>query len=98
MDQNLDTNPLRVFQETDQGESEIDLTKISPTNFFRNDLIRYRLTGTFPSGPDFSVVNFIACQLYEINADGVDFSECDFKDTLVNGAQFCNCKFDGGTF
>lgn len=98
MDQNLDTNPLRVFQETDQGDSEIDLAKISPTNFFRNDLIRYRLTGTFPSGPDFSVVNFIACQLYEIKADGVDFSECDFKDTLVNGGQFSSCKFDGGTF
>ncbi|HYX50969.1 MAG TPA: pentapeptide repeat-containing protein, partial [Ktedonobacteraceae bacterium] len=77
---------------------EVDLTQIPPTEFFRNDLIRYRLTGTLPSGPDFSVVNFIACELYDIRADGIDFSECDFKDTLVKGANFSGCKFDGGTF
>jgi len=98
MDHYLDTKPLRVFLETDKGENEVDLTNVSPAEFFRNDLIRYRLTGTFPSGPDFSVVNFIACELYDVKADGIDFSECDFKDTLVKGAVFSSCKFDGGTF
>jgi uncharacterized protein YjbI with pentapeptide repeats len=98
MDQYLDSKPLRVFLETDHGENEIDLTKVSPAEFFRNDLIRHRITGTLPSGPDFSVVNFVACELYDIAARSIDFSECDFKDTLIKGAEFSDCKFDGGTF
>lgn len=98
MDQYLDTKPLRVFLETDRGENEIDLSKVSPAEFFRNDLIRHRLTGTLPSGPDFSVVNFVACELYDITGRSIDFSECDFKDTLIKGAEFSDCKFDGGTF
>ena len=43
MDQHLDSKPLRVFVETDRGENEVDLTKVSPATFFRNDLIRLRL-------------------------------------------------------
>lgn len=98
MNHYLDPRPLRVFLEGDNGEKEVDLTKITPADFFKNDLIRYRITGTVPAGTDFSVVNFIGCELYDITADGIDFSECDFKDTLVKGAVFSDCSFNGGTF
>ena len=98
MNQSLDAKPLRVFLVTDRGENEVDLTKASSAEVFRNDLVRHRLTGTLPSGPDFKIVNFIASELYDIVANGIDFSECDFKDTLVKGAVFSDCKFDGGTF
>jgi uncharacterized protein YjbI with pentapeptide repeats len=98
MDHHLAPRPLRVFLESDQGEKEVDLTTVTPTEFFKNDLIRYRLTGTIPPAPDFSKVNFIACELFDIAADEIDFSECDFKDTLLKGAIFSNCSFNGGTF
>jgi uncharacterized protein YjbI with pentapeptide repeats len=98
MNQSLDANPLRVFLESETGEKEIDLTKSSAAEVFRNDLVRHRLTGTIPSGPDFSIVNFVACELYDIVANEIDFSECDFKDTFVKGAVFSDCTFDGGTF
>jgi uncharacterized protein YjbI with pentapeptide repeats len=97
MDHHL-SKPLRIFLETDRGENEIDLTKASPSEFFRNDLIRHRFTGTLPSGPDYSVVNFVACEMHDISANHIDFSECDFKDSLIKGAEFSNCTFDGGTF
>jgi uncharacterized protein YjbI with pentapeptide repeats len=98
MDHYLDLRPLRVFLEGDNGEKEVDLTKVAPADFFKNDLIRYRIIGTVPSSTDFSVVNFIGCELYDIVADGIDFTECDFKDTLVKGAAFSDCSFNGGTF
>lgn len=98
MDHYLDSRPLRIFLESDNGEQEIDLATVAPAEFFKNDLIRYRITGTFPSETDFSVVNFIGCELYDITANGLDFSECDFKDTLVKGAVFSDCSFNGGTF
>ena len=98
MNQSLDTKPLRVFLESETGEKEIDLTKVSAAEVLRNDLVRHRLTGTIPSGPDFKIINFVACELYEINAKAIDFSECDFKDTFVKGAIFSDCTFDGGTF
>src|ERR1043165_8395379 len=98
MDHSLSSKPLRVFLENDADEKEINLAQVSPIDFFKNDLIRYRLTGTIPQGPDFSIVNFIGCVLHDIKADGVDFSECDFKDTFVKGAIFSECSFNGGTF
>jgi uncharacterized protein YjbI with pentapeptide repeats len=98
MNQSLDTKPLRVFLESETGEKEIDLTKVSAAEVLRNDLVRHRLTGAIPSGPDFKIVNFVACELYDIVANAIDFSECDFKDTFVKGAIFSDCTFDGGTF
>ena len=98
MDQYLEPRPLRIFTESDGGEKEVDLTKVAPADFFKNDLIRYRITGTVPSATDFSVVNFIGCELYDVKAEGIDFSECDFKDTLIKGAAFSDCSFNGGTF
>jgi uncharacterized protein YjbI with pentapeptide repeats len=98
MDLHPDSKALRVFLESDEGDKEIDLTKVDPQKFFKNDLIRYRLSGTIPAQPDFRIVNFIGCVLHDISADGVNFSECDFKDTLIKGAIFSNCDFNGGTF
>jgi uncharacterized protein YjbI with pentapeptide repeats len=98
MDHHLSPKPLRVFLEDDAGEKEVDLAKVAPTEFFKNDLIRYRITGTIPREPDFSIVNFVGCVLHDITAEGVDFSECDFKDTFVKGAAFSECIFNGGTF
>jgi uncharacterized protein YjbI with pentapeptide repeats len=98
MDQYLEPRPLRIFTENDGGEKEVDLAKVAPADFFKNDLIRYRITGAVPSATDFSVVNFIGCELYDVTAEGIDFSECDFKDTLVKGAAFSECSFNGGTF
>lgn len=98
MNQSLDPKPLRVFLESETGEKEIDLTKASAAEILRNDLIRHRLTGTIPSGPHFKIVNFVACELYDVIADKIDFSECDFKDTFVKSAVFTDCTFDGGTF
>jgi uncharacterized protein YjbI with pentapeptide repeats len=89
---------LRLFLQTDNGEQEVVLSEASPEEFFKNDLVNYRLTGTIPQGPDFRIVNFVGCILHDVRADGVDFSECDFKDSLLNGATFSSCKFDGGTF
>lgn len=98
MDHYLDPRPLRIFLEGDDGEKEVDLTNAALADFFKNDLIRYRITGTIPPGTNPNVANFIGCELYDITADGLDFSECDFKDTLIKGAVFSGCSFDGGTF
>lgn len=98
MKQHLDPKPLRVFIESDKGEKEVDFKTVDPAEFFKNDLVRYRFTGAIPHGADFSIVNFIGCELFDITANDLDFSECDFKDTLIKGARFINCTFDGGTF
>ena len=89
---------LRLFLQTDIGEEEVNLSEVPPQEFFKNDLVNYRLTGTIPQEPDFRIVNFVGCVLHDVGADGVDFSECDFKDSLLNRATFSGCKFDGGTF
>lgn len=91
-------NPLRAFLEGDGGENEVDLSKVTPEEFFRNDLTRYRISGAIPPGVDFSTVNFVACTLHDVTAEGVDFSECDFKDTFLKGGTFTDCSFNGGTF
>jgi len=51
MDHYLDTKPLRVSWRPDKGENEVRPNERFPSGIlFENDLIRYRLTGTFPSG------------------------------------------------
>lgn len=89
---------LRVFSQTDQIEKELDLTNVNSVEFFKNDIVRYRLTGAIPPEPDFRIANFVGCILDRVTANGVNFSECDFKDTMVKEAVFDGCKFDGGAF
>ena len=89
---------LRLFSQIDEEEKEIDLTKVKPPDFFKNDIVRFRLTGAIPPEPDFRVVNFVGCILDRVTADKVNFSECDFKDTMVKEAAFRECAFDGGAF
>lgn len=50
MNQSLDAKPFRVFLESETGEKEIDLTKVSAAEVLRNDMVRHRITGTIPSG------------------------------------------------
>src|SRR5947209_5355957 len=97
-DPNFKPEVLRIFSVNDENERQIDLSRISPLEFFKNDIIRFRLTGRMPPEPDYRIVNFIGSVLHDITADKIDFSECDFKDTLVKGALFSNCTFDGGAF
>ncbi len=98
MDLHPDPGALRIFFDGDRGEEEVDLSKFSPGEFFRNDLVRYRITGKLPPGIDFRTVNFVGCVLHDVTAEGVDFSECDFKDTLLKGVTFSDCNFKDGTF
>jgi uncharacterized protein YjbI with pentapeptide repeats len=89
---------LRVFLDDDRGEEEVDLSKFAYEDFFRNDLVRYRITGKIPQEIDFRTVNFVGCVLHDVTAEGVDFSECDFKDTMLRGVTFSDCSFKDGTF
>ena len=98
MDEELMPQRLRIFLEGDVGETEVDLYKVSSSEFFKNDVIRYRLTGTIPIGPDFKIVNFVGCTFDAVTAEGIDFSECDFKDTLLREVRFSDCSFNGATF
>lgn len=79
-------------------EDVTDLATVNPNEFFVNDLTRLTITGEIPAGPNFKKVNFVQSTLFEITATGVDFSECDFKDTLLKGARFSRCSFNGGMF
>ncbi len=47
---------LRVFSEGGGPSGEVDLAAVEPSDFFKNDVVRCRITGTIPSGPDYRVV------------------------------------------
>lgn len=98
MSKSVPSSSLRVFADKEGVETEIDLSGVDPASFFGKDIVRRKLTGVFPVGPNFKITNFAESVLIDISASFVDFSECDFKDTLTKHGTFVSCKFDNGTF
>lgn len=91
--------PLQVFKEQEHGDLEVNLQEIASLEmFFKNDIVRHRLTGLLPPLPNLGTVNFVESILFEVNASGVDFAECDFKDSLLKNSHFTDCRFESSTF
>jgi uncharacterized protein YjbI with pentapeptide repeats len=89
---------LAAFRQNDESEEQIDLSRISLEDFFKNDIIRTRITGTIPNLPNLSLSNFVESILAGIQAEDVDFGDCDFKDTLIKETSFRRCSFENATF
>ncbi|HEX4964025.1 MAG TPA: pentapeptide repeat-containing protein [Thermoanaerobaculia bacterium] len=89
---------LSAFLQAGDGEVQVDFSKISVQEFFKNDIVKVRISGLIPRFPDPFLVNFIESILYEVTAYDVDFSRCDFKDTLIKESNFKHCVFNDSAF
>lgn len=77
---------------------QVDLASGPPEAVFSQELRRVRLRGTLTNYIVPDRCNLVECRLDHFEADAVDFSRCDFKDSAIVDCRFVDTKLVGTGF